>query len=346
MSKLKKRATNIIEEARRELGVTRDQYAFCAYVHYRCADPRQRVLGWCNDSKDEVADFVGISRPGLYKMAKAMSDFGLVEINENGAYRVTEKWIDTEAGCKQSLQNNSGEGVNKVYNGRKQSLQKIREERKLSLQTPISKINNSKIQLDLAENKFPQPDQQDTTAAQKKEKPLPGAAIRVTIIEGHEEIIEPPAKPPRATKQKPQSDGVIQAMVTAFEAEHKQHFKDAGGEWIGFTWQSKEFPALKAIQKELEKRYREKMRADPTPENIVESWSLFLRKAAKCDRFILDNLFTPSKIWGQFQSIVQKIHTNNGRPPSATSTGGKLDQNERNRLAAEKMVRDVQEGRF
>ena len=180
----------------------------------------------------------------------------------------------------------------------------------------------------LAENEFPQPVE---------------GGLLVTVIQGHSEVLPPVAKKKKKAAQGA-GDGVIQEMVTAFETEHRQHFKDAGGEWIGFTWQAKEFPALNSIRAELEKRYRQKLNAEPTPENIVESWAMFLGKAAKCDKFILDNLFTPSKIWGQFQSIVQKIHTNNGRPPSTTG-GNKLDQNERNRIAAEKMVQDVLEGR-
>ena len=194
----------------------------------------------------------------------------------------------------------------------------------------IESLESSKESLkeSLAENEFPQ---------------SVDGGLRVTVIQGHSEVLPPVAK--KKKKVAPGAgDGVIQAMVTAFETEHRQHFKDAGGEWIGFTWQAKEFPALNSIRAELEKRYRQKLNAEPTPENIVESWAMFLGKAAKCDKFILDNLFTPSKIWGQFQSIVQKIHTNNGRPPSTTSNG-RPDQNERNRIAAEKMVQDVLEGR-
>lgn len=189
-------------------------------------------------------------------------------------------------------------------------------------------LTNEPLKETLAENEFPQAIDE---------------GLMVTVFQGHSEILPPVAKKKKKAAQGA-GDGVIQAMVTAFETEHRQHFKDAGGEWIGFTWQAKEFPALNSIRAELEKRYRQKLNTEPTPENIVESWAMFLRKAAKCDKFILDNLFTPSKIWGQFQSIVQKIHTNNGRPPSTTSNG-RPDQNERNRIAAEKMVQDVLEGR-
>ncbi len=188
-------------------------------------------------------------------------------------------------------------------------------------------------------NTFPVEDQKN-----KNSPSIGPGPLRVTIIEGHEDIIghEDPfdnltseqladmaarqskdiskvrrgykgqnEKKPRETKPKEPTDGVIQAMVTAFEYEHRQHFKDMGGEWIGFTWQGKEFPALASIRKELEKRYKQKMNADPAPENIIDSWALFLRKAATCDKFILENCFTPSKIWSQFQSIVNKIYGTN-----------------------------------
>ena len=143
--KLKKQATNILEKARRIMGITRDQYAFCQYVHYRCADPRQRVSGWCCDLKEEIGDFVGISRVGVHKMARAMEQSGLVSISIGGYYQITETWIDIESDCKQSLHKDGKEDVNKVYTGRKQSLQIEREKRKQSLHTPYS-IDNKELE--------------------------------------------------------------------------------------------------------------------------------------------------------------------------------------------------------
>jgi len=156
---------------------------------------------------------------------------------------------------------------------------------------------------------FPQQPNTFSLEDQKnKNSPSPGAGpLRITIIEGREEIL-PPVKTKKARIPKEPSDGVIQQMVQVFESEHKIHFKDQAGDWVGFTWQAKEFPALTSIRKELERRYKNKMNVEPAPENIVDSWALFLQKAAACDRFILDNCFTPSKIWGQFQAIINKIH--------------------------------------
>ena len=120
---LKKRSTTIHEDVRRTLGISRDIYAFCAYVHYRCADSRQKRSGWCCDNKQDVADFVGVTRPGLYKMAERLQEIDLIEISSFGDYRATPKWVDAETNCKQSLQNAPANSVNKVYKNCKQSLQ-------------------------------------------------------------------------------------------------------------------------------------------------------------------------------------------------------------------------------
>ena len=124
MAYLKKSSTNIVEEARRELDISRDDYALCSYLHYRQGYPNDKMPGWCIDTKDEIADFVGISRPGLYKMIDRLERIGLAEsMPTTGFLRTTKLFIDTEAGCKQSLQSEKSDSVNKVYNECKQSLQ-------------------------------------------------------------------------------------------------------------------------------------------------------------------------------------------------------------------------------
>jgi len=118
MNDLKKRSTLISEVARRRLSISRDDYALNQYIHYRCADPRQKVAGWCCDPKEEIAEFIGVTRPGLYQMMKRMEGAGLLEFGILGAVRATAKWVDCENDCKQSLH----EDVNKVYTDCKQSL--------------------------------------------------------------------------------------------------------------------------------------------------------------------------------------------------------------------------------
>ena len=150
MKNLKKRSTTIHEDVRRFLGITRDAYAFCSYVHYRCADSRQKRAGWCCDNKQDVADFVGVTRPGLYKMAERLADFGLLEICNTGDYRATPKWIDAETNCKQSLQNGQAENVNKVYTDCKQSLQKKTKN--------VNKVYRYAYNIELEKNKIEEED--------------------------------------------------------------------------------------------------------------------------------------------------------------------------------------------
>ena len=111
---LKKNYTNINEPARKFLNISRDEYGFCAYVQYRSADPRQKIRGWCCDPKEEIAEWVGISRPGLYKMIDRLEGQKLLETDAKGNLSVTGYWIDVENNCKQSLQSEK-EDVNKVY---------------------------------------------------------------------------------------------------------------------------------------------------------------------------------------------------------------------------------------
>lgn len=149
MSDFKKAYTHINEFARIIFGISRDEYAVCDYIHYRCADERMKVAGWCTDTKDMIADFIGISRPGLYKMLDRMLEKGLLRVDEaRGYFKATPHYIDTDAHaneamatahkCKLSLQKESGKTVNKVYNYRKLCLQYS-----VSLVTPIKEINLS-----------------------------------------------------------------------------------------------------------------------------------------------------------------------------------------------------------
>jgi len=140
---LKKRSTTIHEDVRRMLGISRDVYAFCGYVHYRCADSRQKRSGWCCDNKQDVADFVGVTRRGLFKMAERVQEIGLIEISGSGDYRTTPKWIDAESKREQSSQNKEADTGNKVPKKREQSSQKNSENgNKVPNRTLYTEIEN------------------------------------------------------------------------------------------------------------------------------------------------------------------------------------------------------------
>jgi DNA-binding MarR family transcriptional regulator len=148
MSQIRKSTTSIKENARKSLEITRDEYALCSYAHYRCADPRMKAGGWCTDTKDEVADFVGISRPGLYKMMDRLEKKGLIEVQAGtGFIRATAFFIDTEHRneCKQSLQRPKS-SVNKVDTDCKLSLQGgvnlVTPNIEVEYEYKVNKVNN------------------------------------------------------------------------------------------------------------------------------------------------------------------------------------------------------------
>ena len=132
-----KQITNINETARQALGISRDEYALCAYCMFRQGYPTQPILGWCSDNKQLIADFVGITRVGLYKMINRMEQDGLLQIGSvGGELRATAKFMDADAGVNKVYKGD----VNKVYTERKQSLHAV-----LTKFTPdVNKVNEVK----------------------------------------------------------------------------------------------------------------------------------------------------------------------------------------------------------
>lgn len=151
-----------------------------------------------------------------------------------------------------------------------------------------------------------------------------------------------PPKPskPKAEKKEKQPPAVIHRMVDVFEKEHQQHFKDSSGTWIGFTWQQKEFGALSSLKSEFEKRLQRRG-AECSDDAIVQGWQTFLEMAAKADKFIIQKWFTPTKLWSNFQGIINSITAQNGK---ATSTNQQQPSKAERQLAAfDRIVRDAQE---
>jgi len=174
-------------------------------------------------------------------------------------------------------------------------------------------VNNT-TNKELAENKFPHPPHSVVQSPKKENPPQvpahpptgPGNqdATRYTVTTVEE--IELPQKPVNFMTE----------MAKVFEDEHRQHFKDEAGRWIGFTWQDKEFGAMKKFDTKFRKSFEERLGTVATHSDVLNSWRIFLQGAAKCDKdgFTLNNLFTPSKLWGDNQGIMNKIHAARSMP--------------------------------
>jgi len=234
---MRKKSTTINEVAREVLHITRDEYALCSYIQYRQADRRGRA-GWCVDTKDEVAKFVGITRAGLYKMVDRLAKESLLFVEpKSGALQVTEKWIDTESECKQSLQSKNDE--------RKQSLHATvnkvdkKSGESVNLVTPIYEVNNKVKEIE-EEINTPQAAVHITTHT-----PTEFENVEVVIVEGQAFDLEEktnlePITP--AAGKKPRTPKTAGNNITAVCAEISDDMvlvffhgiSEAWGEWIDY----------------------------------------------------------------------------------------------------------------
>ena len=87
--------TMIEEAARAKLGISRDEYALCNYIHTWASHPAARISGYCDRTRAQMAEFIGIGERGIQKMLPRMVALGLIERSKTGFnYRITAQWFD------------------------------------------------------------------------------------------------------------------------------------------------------------------------------------------------------------------------------------------------------------
>lgn len=132
----------IYEAARRDFSITRDEYALCHYVHFRSADPRSQKPGWCDDTKGEIAGFIGITRRGVYKMIDRLIRFGLLNSDPpTGFLQITPAWIDRVSQAKEAT------------NRREQSSHRSNQQREQSSHRSAHKVHTEREQSNHAYNR-------------------------------------------------------------------------------------------------------------------------------------------------------------------------------------------------
>ena len=129
--------TGIHHNKRRALGVSNDEYVFLDHVYHLQVSLKSSVKNWCYKKKDKIADELGITKQGLYKMINRLIEKNLlVKDPDTGFIATTEKWYCTINYGGYDSENNS--------NNSKLSLQ---EDGKLSGQTVNSVYQDSKLSL-------------------------------------------------------------------------------------------------------------------------------------------------------------------------------------------------------
>ena len=90
--RLQPRFTTIYHPIRIELGLNVNEYVVIDSVHQLSHKPSHP---WCTQSKDDIAAYTGISRRTVFRAIDAGIEKGLLEKNERGDIRSTERWITT-----------------------------------------------------------------------------------------------------------------------------------------------------------------------------------------------------------------------------------------------------------
>lgn len=90
--RLQPRFTTIYHPIRIELELTVNEYVVIDSVHQLSHKPSHP---WCTQSKEDIAEYTGISRATVFRAIDNAIKKGLLEKNERGDVRSTELWIET-----------------------------------------------------------------------------------------------------------------------------------------------------------------------------------------------------------------------------------------------------------
>lgn len=116
--------TTIIHDTKNELGISLNEYVIADIVYHLSKK------GKCTAKRSYLAEIIGVTKPGLFKIINSLIEKGLLEKLDDTSLSSTEKWI------------------NKVYGNDKQSLpkeiNKVNTEDKQSLSL-YNNINNNNI---------------------------------------------------------------------------------------------------------------------------------------------------------------------------------------------------------
>lgn len=104
--------TTVIHEIRLEKGLSCLEYCAVDTIDKLSNNSKHE---WCCVPKDVFAEFLGITRKGLYKLVMRMIEIGYVEKNEKGHVRTTPLWkeqfIDEESNNPDDTENGDGYSV-------------------------------------------------------------------------------------------------------------------------------------------------------------------------------------------------------------------------------------------
>jgi biotin operon repressor len=98
------RYTLVLHKARKDLGITVNEYCVADSVHKLSRNPRSPVPGWCFATKEHLGKSLGFSRQSIHSMINSLTKKGIVEISaETGYLRTTEIWYERVETLRETL---------------------------------------------------------------------------------------------------------------------------------------------------------------------------------------------------------------------------------------------------
>ncbi len=97
--------TTILHGARTKLGLSLVEYCVIDSVHNLSHRPNNP---YCTLSKDDMADFLGVNRATIFRALKKGFEKGVLEKNNRGDLRTTEKWVSVVVLKKEQMRAQRG----------------------------------------------------------------------------------------------------------------------------------------------------------------------------------------------------------------------------------------------
>ena len=304
--------TTTFHAARRRMGITCDEYTLIDFIFKAQSDPAARVPGWCDESRNDMAEFLVKTSRGIQKMLERLERLDLIEIHPgNRMTRATRAWYNAVVAENEKLprpmnigtkplditvNRNQIEGEQSSPHEQSSPMNKVHTKGEQSSPTPMNKVHR--------------PHEQSSPLGVNK------------VHRNNKEVKEVSKNKVNNKKQAGETPPVIHRMVEVFEKNHQKHFQDDAGDWTGFVWSQKEFGALKGLKTKLEKSFEITCKRTPNENDVIASFEKFLIKCVEADTWFL-KLFTPTGLNGNYQNVVQRIHQHaNSHNSKNNPTGG------------------------
>ncbi len=100
------RYSTILHDERVKLGLSLTDYCVIDSVHNLSHKPQ---YPYCITSKDDLAEFLGVSRATVFNSIKKGVEKGFLEKNDRGDLRTTSKWIEAIVLRKVELKKKMGD---------------------------------------------------------------------------------------------------------------------------------------------------------------------------------------------------------------------------------------------